>query len=133
MSLRSLMFLAAAVAALPAAAAPDTRASLNRALGEHFARADADGDGAISRAELNRAANNPPPELARMSRDQRQLLGAFWFARADADGDGRVTLAESRGLAGRMFAAADTNRDGKISDAERKRAEAMMKRPAVAR
>ena len=60
---------------------------------------DADGDGAITRAEM-------------------QQHGAQMFARMDANGDGRLDQADREAHRQAMFARADADGDGELSQAE---------------
>lgn len=119
--------------ALPAAAAPLTRAQAQADASRAFDRADRNRDGVVTQAEVRLAAARSDSPVAKLPRGQRETLAHFWFARVDANRDGKLTRAEARAFAGRAFATADRNGDGRISPAERKQAEARAKRPARGR
>lgn len=88
-----------------------------------FTAMDVNGDGAITLAELKsrleaRLEGKPAERRAKAM----QRLEAR-FARGDADGDGRITLAERASVQGekridRLFARVDANGDGLITKAE---------------
>lgn len=88
---------AAALAAVPALAIqqdsgpqPMTRAAVQARVQAHFAQADADNDGFITKAEAEaRAAASR--EQRRVNRSERR---AERFARLDANGDGSISRAE---------------------------------------
>ena len=95
--------------------------------GERGMRADTDGDGAISRAELTRSLDarftkmdaNGDGQLSKADREARQ---AARFAKMDTNGDGELTEAEiAAARAARKserFARADTDGNGKLSPQE---------------
>lgn len=110
-----------------------------------LARADADNDGAVTRAELladveKRFARADANKDGRITADEREALGkgmrgrmarrahrrmgseggvGRMMMRADADGDGNISLAEHRAQAEQRFAFVDVNKDGSIDAAER--------------
>ncbi|OGA74533.1 MAG: hypothetical protein A3G81_25455 [Betaproteobacteria bacterium RIFCSPLOWO2_12_FULL_65_14] len=124
--------------ALAVAAAPGGRRV------DSFKKADADGNGMLSRAEVekslpklarqfdvidaNRDGNLTPEEIRAWSRarrgHRRETAGAKfqeYFKRADADGDGALSRAEAgQGMPriARKFDAIDANRDGKVTQDE---------------
>lgn len=120
-------------AAIPAHAAPLTRAATIADAGRAFDKADRNRDGVVTHAEVRLAAARKDSPVARLPRGQREALASFWFARVDGNRDGKLTGAEARAFAGRAFRTADRNGDGRISAAERQRAEAQAKRPAAGR
>jgi Ca2+-binding EF-hand superfamily protein len=77
-----------------------------------FALADTDGDGALTREEME----------TRMEGEQTKRRAKFidrMFKKRDANGDGMLTMAEmADGRADRMFSKADANGDGFVSKAE---------------
>lgn len=111
---------------------------------DSFKKADADGNGMLSRAEVekslprlaprfdaidaNRDGNLTPEEIRAWSRakrgHRRESAGAKfqeYFKRADTDGDGALSRAEAeRGMPriARKFDAIDVNRDGKVTQDE---------------
>ncbi len=106
-----------------------TRAELNAALDARFARADANGDGAIDQAERD-AARAERRERMRERRAERGRDGRRGgrMARLDTNGDGVITRDEvphERGLA--IFDRVDTNGDGQIDQAERSEARNRMR------
>jgi len=114
----------------------------------HFRKADADGNGALSRAEVDKSM----PRLAekfdqidtnkdgQLSRDEmkgwkkthkhahkkgnkvdRQAKAAERFKHADANGDGKISRAEAEKNAPRLvkkFDAIDANKDGQLTQEE---------------
>ncbi len=108
--------------------APQTRAEVEARVKEHFAKADANGDGVITKAEADSFHDRMRAEMAdRM------------FAKIDTDKDGKISRAEfdahhqgghdgegkgmhhrGEGMKGGMdmFAKADANGDGKVTLAE---------------
>ena len=95
----------------PAAATGITRQAAQAQITAAFRRADANGDGALTRAEADAAARRIGPG----ARD----AGAM-FDRADADGNGRATLAETMAGPMTLFDRADRNRDGRLEPAEQR-------------
>lgn len=71
---------------------------------------DADGNGALTQAEIKAGAKGD--DLARSAR-----VGGL-LTHADADKDGTVTKAEAETYAHARFSRQDTNKDGVVSDAE---------------
>jgi len=84
-----------------------------QALGDaRFQRADADGDGVLSRAEL--VSQIKSRDEARIGRKADRMI-----ERLDADGDGSLSREEmGNGRAARIFERADQDRDGTISQEE---------------
>ena len=81
-----------------------------------FDRRDADGDGALSEAEFMADKGR-----GRLSADQQQKRDAFRakrFAAMDKDGDGKVSAAEYFAAAQLRFTAADGNGDGRVTKDE---------------
>ena len=118
------------------------------AVGEAFARADANNDGKVSREEANawlaarfaeidankdggltaeeirafynarRGEGRGPPEGMRERMEDRQ---AARFRFVDADLDGKITLPELRVMADAMFRSMDADSDGALTRAEMQR------------
>lgn len=125
--------LTAAVAALLCVAPAVATAAPGGMLGRQIARADANHDGFVTRAELNEtrcsaltrldrnhdgaAALSEAPRLAKSDRPEAVRLRAM-FAQADVNHDGRVTQDECRRAPSPMFDQADRDRDGRLSEAE---------------
>lgn len=99
-----------------------------------FERADANADGAVSRAEAesllaaeqagldaDRDGSVSFEELKAFRAAKREQRARERFARHDADGDGRVSLAEFNQRFERRFVFLDRNDDGQISEDERPR------------
>lgn len=139
--------LVAGVVAAPVLAQPGPgghRHGGGFAMGEAFARADANNDGRVSRDEgwawlqarfaevdvnrdggvtieemrahaQSRMGGRTPPEQVRERMEQR---GQGMFRALDANGDTRVTLEELRPFAEAMFRARDANTDGALSREE---------------
>ena len=74
---------------------------------ERFARIDADGDGLVTEAELTARGRARAAER-----------GARLIERLDADGDGALSAAEMSTGRGDRFARADRDGDGSLSEAE---------------
>ena len=96
-----------------------TRSDIEAAAQARFADADTDGNGALSEAELKAQA------MARAD-DRAAAQSTRMLNRLDADGDGALSIDElhdaggRRGgdRAGRMLKRADTDGDGAVSEAE---------------
>lgn len=138
--LLSAMLSASALAGADSGAAKDGRMAGPPA---RFAQADKNGDGQLSRAEVqaaiprlaegfDKADSNHDAQLSRdelrhfmwerspRHHGQRHYLKQC-FARADTNGDGQLSLAEARAGMPRMaedFARLDGNHDGQLSRAE---------------
>lgn len=88
-----------------------TRAEWQALRAARFARIDTDGNGVLSQAEASAAAERRAASRA-----------GTLFARTDADGDGAITRAEFEAAGkpwmDRLFSRADANGDGAISRAE---------------
>lgn len=94
-----------------------------------LARADANGDGVVTRDEMladvdARFAQLDANKDGKITGDERKAvaggrMGGRMMGRADADGDGAITLDEQRAQANKRFDRIDTNHDGKIDQAER--------------
>ena len=135
----------ALIAALLLAPAIALAATKNARLAEQFRRADADGNGMLSRAEAERAApllakqfdaidanrdgQISPEEIRAVRRAGRgSARGAqagakfeLYFARADTDGDGALSRAEAeRGLrrVAKKFEHIDRDGDGRLTREE---------------
>lgn len=74
---------------------------------KRFMSLDADGDGAVSVAEID-------AWLLRAARKRRDGM----LKRMDGDGDGRITAAEAEAYARALFARADGDGDGRLTRAE---------------
>jgi Ca2+-binding EF-hand superfamily protein len=106
----------------------------------HFSKADTDGNGALSRAEVEKAMphlsgkfdsidTNKDGQLSRgelnawkkAHRAERQARAAERFRHADTDGDGAISRAEAEKHAPRLaqkFDLIDANKDGKLTQDE---------------
>ena len=97
-----------------------------------LARADANGDGVVTRDEMladvdARFARSDANKDGKITPDERKgAIGGRMMGRADADGDGTITLDEQHAQAGKRFDRVDTNHDGKLDQAERDAAMQMM-------
>ncbi len=111
----------------------------HRAAG-HFSKADANGDGKVSRAEAEKAMphlagkfdsidTNKDGQLSRRElsawkkahKGERQVKAAERFKHADTDGDGAISRAEAEKQAPRLakkFDQIDGNKDGKLTQDE---------------
>jgi len=108
--------------------------------GSHFKKADADGNGTLSRAEVEKSLpqlvgkfdsidTNKDGQLSRgelnawkkAHRAERQAKAAERFKHADTDGDGAISRAEAEKHAPRLaqkFDQIDSNKDGKLTQDE---------------
>jgi len=86
-----------------------TRAEYAQARAANFARMDRNKDGAVSKADFRRLARFKPDAAGRLD----QLIGAM-----DANQDGRVTRAEFDAAPMVLFDRGDANGDGRIDDNE---------------
>ena len=106
-----------------------------------FAKADANNDGTITKAEFladadARFARLDANKDGKIAKDERpgggEGRGGRMMGRADTDGDGAISLAEQRAQATKRFDRLDANADGKIDKAEadsaRERMRGMMER-----
>lgn len=89
-----------------------SRAEIDAALAEAFARADSDGDGAVTRAELQ--AHHSAEREQRRADGQRDH-----FDRADANGDGVLGPDEFGARMTAMFERVDADGDGLVTAEER--------------
>ena len=81
-----------------------------------FDRRDANGDGVLTAAEFTAQTSG-----RQLSADQQQRLDAIRakrFAAMDKDGDGQVSAQEFFAAAQQRFAAADVNGDGRVTKEE---------------
>ena len=108
--------------------------------GSHFKKADADGNGALSRAEVqksmprlaqkfDRIDTNKDGQLSRgelrawkkAQKGERQAKAAERFKHADTNGDSKISRAEAEKNAPRLakkFDAIDANKDGTLTQDE---------------
>lgn len=96
-----------------------SKTELEAAGAARFAAADANGDGALSKEELQaRASSGAAKRVERM------------MTRLDTDGDGKLTQAEleARPRRGDVFARLDADNDGAISKAEFEEGRAKMRK-----
>lgn len=96
------------------------------AFGGLFARADANKDNAISRAEFDALGQQMK---ARMERAGQSVgaMGTRMFDEADANKDGRISLSEMQQSALARFDRMDLNHDGAISPRERQQSRPALK------
>jgi len=135
LSLIAALFL---VPALGVAADNATAPKTERA--SHFSKADADGNGTLSRAEVEKSMprlakqfdqidTNKDAQLSRSElgawkkahKNERQAKAAERFKHADTDGDGAISRAEAEKNAPRLakrFDQIDSNKDGKLTQEE---------------
>jgi hypothetical protein len=85
-----------------------------------FARADANKDGIITRAEFDAAAASGKIKVRHAN--MRGSAIVRMFDAADTNKDGRLSLEEAQQAALRQFDAADLNRDGVLTPSERRQA-----------
>lgn len=146
----ALLFSAAAVSQVaPATSGPvgkvHTRADVQAKVAEHFAKADANRDGAVTKAEADAASKAVRAHFAKRMKarhDGRRehaferldanrdgaISRAEWYAGAalreqrmasrDRDGDGRPDRRGFRhmgGIGGHMFEMADADKDGRVT------------------
>ena len=120
----SLLAGAAFAAQQAPAPAPQDRMSG----GNPLKLADANGDGAVTKAEMladvdARFARLDPNKDGKISKDERPGDGAGrggrMMTRIDTDGDGAISLDEQRAQATRRFERVDANKDGTLDQAER--------------
>ncbi|GAB4352808.1 MAG: hypothetical protein Kow0026_10590 [Oricola sp.] len=78
-----------------------------------FERADANGDGMITRAEQEKAAAHRTRRA-----DMARMMGEQQIDRYDADGDGNISFAEFQAAPRPGFALVDINSDGAIDRSE---------------
>ena len=136
---RSLIAALVLVPAIGLAADRSAGAMIPRSAGQ-FNKADTDGNGKLSRAEVEKAL----PQLAgrfdqidadkdgqlsrrelsawkKARRSERQAKAAERFKHADTDGDGAISRAEAEQHAPRLakrFGQIDSNKDGKLTQDE---------------
>jgi Ca2+-binding EF-hand superfamily protein len=108
--------------------------------GNMLAKADADSDGTITKAEyladvdarFAKLDANKDGKIAKEERPGQGERGGRMMSRMDTDNDGAISLDEQHAQANRRFARLDTNGDGKIDkaegDAARERMRGMMER-----
>jgi Ca2+-binding EF-hand superfamily protein len=134
--------LIAALILVPAVgfAADNTAGAKGPRSASQFSKADADGDGKLSRAEVEKAMprlagrfdsidTNKDGQLSRgelrawkkAHKSERQAKAAERFRHADTDGDGAISRAEAEKHAPRLakkFDQIDSNKDGKLTQDE---------------
>jgi 5-hydroxyisourate hydrolase-like protein (transthyretin family) len=104
-------------------AGQDGRTGAGGPHGGILARADANGDGVVTQAELlaqvqARFVAEDANRDGRVDASERPARGPM-TRRGNANGDGAITLAEQRDRALKLFARMDANHDGRIDAAER--------------
>ena len=120
-----------------------TRAEVQAKVAEHFARADANRDGAVTKAEADAAAQAFRSQRAERAKERRDERGERTFEALDSNRDGSISRSEwdagqaqreqrianrgergpkraglhrgMGGLGGHMFEMADGNRDGRVT------------------
>jgi len=117
-----LFLLAAAAAAKPHAAPPETRDALVASYTKMFNHIDTDGDGKVSRAEWAAMVDASPMlqslSLSQAQRDGLRAALMAGFDQNDSDKDGFLTLDELMAKPLVRFACLDANHDGKVTQAE---------------
>lgn len=147
--------VAAALAALPAFAAPDVQpappVAKSSKPGTGVMRYDTNGDGVVDRAEWDSGqearfqqldtnkdgklsqdemfARSPASGGNVLPSDRQTERQTAYFRRVDTDKDGAVSKTEFMSQANRNFARCDTNKDGRIDTAECRQA---LRRPPSA-
>lgn len=119
-----------AAAALPAAAQPSippTRAGSADWARAEFRRADANGDGELSRGEVTGAVNR---NYGRLSTGRSRILTNMWFVRLDGDKSNRISREEALAFHGEWWNRFDRDRDDRIGPREREDARAFLRNPA---
>jgi Ca2+-binding EF-hand superfamily protein len=106
MHTKSPAILLATIGLLATSCAPAAAQDASALLHQHLAKADANGDGAIDRAEARQAM----PRLAEK------------FEQLDGNRDGKLTMAEVEQTLQSRWASADANHDSYIDKAEAQRA-----------
>ena len=134
--------LIAALILIPAIgfAADNTAGAKSPRGASHFSKADANGDGKLSRAEVEKALPRLAGSFDRIDTDkdgqisraelqawkkahrgERQARAAERFKHADTDGDGAISRAEAEKNAPRLakrFDQIDSNKDGRLTQDE---------------
>ena len=120
--------LLAGTPALPAAAqtraGARTAAAISPRVAAEFKASDTNGDGVLTRAEVQARVARMDAGRARLTPAKAQMLASAWFGSADANRDGKVTPAEMQGLLVAMARRYDSNGDGVVSVSERQAARA---------
>lgn len=128
-----MRFVAATLACLMAgaafapAAAQDTPQSAAAKFSKEFAATDANGDGVLTRAEVEARITKMAAGRGKIDPVHAKRLTDLWFDRADANKDGKVTQKEAQALLAATFRRYDTDGDGKISPEERAAAAGQLK------
>ncbi|MGI9401211.1 MAG: EF-hand domain-containing protein [Rhizobiaceae bacterium] len=89
-----------------------TLEELNAVNGERFAKADADGDGIVTKAEII-VAIEEMDEFPRMARFAGTMADRLVY-RFDLNDDGKLALEEIQNRTGKHFALLDRNDDGEV-------------------
>lgn len=125
--MKIVAFSAFLILAGPAAA--QTLADVRTRSDREFAAADANRDGAVTRAEMTDWLTRRHAGRARragITPEQAGTVTERFFGEMDANGDGRVTRAEARRVAEGSFRRLDANGNGRIDPAERRKARALL-------
>lgn len=110
------------------APAPATKPQDRLSGGNPLKLADANSDGAVTKAEMladvdARFAKLDANKDGKIGKDERpgggEGRGGRMMSRIDTDGDGAISLDEQRAQATRRFERVDANKDGTIDQAER--------------